>query len=270
MYESFSHYPLLCGTFLRTSNRNLTINISESFHSDIISFQLSFQLNSQLTRASNLHEVSIVSWQHYLNINGSDNTDIYVPTINISESFHSDIISFQLSFQLNSQLTRASNLHEVSVVSWQHYLNINGSDNTDIYVRGSIQYTIPWKEVEIPNSWFSTPEVCELSSPKLKNCLKNSFIHLTIWKSMIQRLTIVLLTCQPHPRWNLLRLKEQLTALTLRVMYLKLQSLFNKPHCLVELSDTDVLVLKFKSCQNVLSTSFWMNFAFSIVNYFFH
>ena len=61
--------------------------------------------------------------------------------------------------------------HEVAVVSGHHYPHVNGSDFPANYVAGKIQYTIPWEEGPIPNSWFTTPEVCQVSSPEVENNL---------------------------------------------------------------------------------------------------
>ena len=60
--------------------------------------------------------------------------------------------------------------HEVTVVSGRHYPNVNGSDFAANYVAGNTQYAFPW-EGQIPNSWFTTPEVCQVSSPELENNL---------------------------------------------------------------------------------------------------
>ena len=61
--------------------------------------------------------------------------------------------------------------HEVAVVSGNHYPHVNGSDFPANYVAGNIQYTIPWKEGQIPNSWFTSPEVGEVSSSEVENNL---------------------------------------------------------------------------------------------------
>ena len=61
--------------------------------------------------------------------------------------------------------------HEVVVVSGHLYAHVNGSDFPANFVAGSIQYTFPWEEGHITNSWFTTPEVCQVSSPDVKNNL---------------------------------------------------------------------------------------------------
>ena len=54
--------------------------------------------------------------------------------------------------------------HEVAVVSGHHCPHVNGSDFPANYVAGNFQSTFPWEEGQIPNSWFTTPEVGEVSS----------------------------------------------------------------------------------------------------------
>ena len=61
--------------------------------------------------------------------------------------------------------------HEVAVVSGHRYLHVNGSDFPANYVAGNIQYTFPWEEGQVPNSWFTTPEVGEISSSEVENNL---------------------------------------------------------------------------------------------------
>ena len=61
--------------------------------------------------------------------------------------------------------------HEVAVVSGHHYPHVNGSDFPANYVAGNIQYTFPWEERQIPNSCFTQPEVCQVSSPEVENNL---------------------------------------------------------------------------------------------------
>ena len=61
--------------------------------------------------------------------------------------------------------------HEVAVVSGHHYPHVNGSDFPANYVAGNIQYTFTWEGGQIPNSWFTTPEVCQVSSPEVENNL---------------------------------------------------------------------------------------------------
>ena len=61
--------------------------------------------------------------------------------------------------------------HKVAVIIGHHYPQINGTDFPDKYVPGSIQYTFPWEEGQIPNKWFNTPETSQVSSPEQQNCL---------------------------------------------------------------------------------------------------
>ena len=61
--------------------------------------------------------------------------------------------------------------HEVAVVSGHHYPHVNGSDFPANYVGGNIRYTFPWEEGQIPNSWFTTPEVGEVSNSEVGNNL---------------------------------------------------------------------------------------------------
>ena len=78
----------------------------------------------------------------------------------------------QVPITENQLVTHAMG-HEVDVVSGHHYPHVNGSDFPANYVAGSIQYTFPWEEGKIPNSWFTTPEVCHVSIPEVeKNLLR--------------------------------------------------------------------------------------------------
>ena len=61
--------------------------------------------------------------------------------------------------------------HEIAVISGHHYPHVNGTDFPDNYVPGSIQYTFPWEEGQIPNNWFNTPETSQVSSPEPQNSL---------------------------------------------------------------------------------------------------
>ena len=61
--------------------------------------------------------------------------------------------------------------HEVAVVSGHHYLHVKGSDFPSNHVTGNFQYTFPWEEGQIPNSWFTTPDVSQVSSPEVENNL---------------------------------------------------------------------------------------------------
>ena len=58
--------------------------------------------------------------------------------------------------------------HEVAVISGHHYPHVRETDN---YVAGSIQYTFPWEEGQIPSNWFDTPETSQVSSPEPQNSL---------------------------------------------------------------------------------------------------
>ena len=59
--------------------------------------------------------------------------------------------------------------HEVAVISGHHYLHVNGTDFSDNYVPGSIQYTYPWEEGQILDNCFNTPETSQLSIPEPQN-----------------------------------------------------------------------------------------------------
>ena len=61
--------------------------------------------------------------------------------------------------------------HEVAVISGHHYPHVTGTAFPDNYVAGSIQYTFPWEEGQIPNSWFNTPETSQVSSPEPQSSL---------------------------------------------------------------------------------------------------
>ena len=61
--------------------------------------------------------------------------------------------------------------HEVAVVSGHHNPHVKGSDFPANYVAGNVQYTFPWEGGQIPNSWFSTPDVSEVSGPEVENNL---------------------------------------------------------------------------------------------------
>ena len=54
--------------------------------------------------------------------------------------------------------------HEVAVISGQHYPHVAGTEFPPSYVAGNIQYTFPWEEGQIPNSWFSSPDVNQVLS----------------------------------------------------------------------------------------------------------
>ena len=61
--------------------------------------------------------------------------------------------------------------HKVAVISGHHYPHVEGTDVPDNYVAGSFQYTFPWKEGQIRNNWFNTPETSQVSSPEQQNNL---------------------------------------------------------------------------------------------------
>ena len=61
--------------------------------------------------------------------------------------------------------------HGVAVISGHQYPHVNGTDTPDNYVAGSIQYTFPWEEGQIPNKWFNTPETSQVSSPEPQSSL---------------------------------------------------------------------------------------------------
>ena len=54
--------------------------------------------------------------------------------------------------------------HEVDVISGHHYPHVAGTEFSPNYVAGNIQYTFSWEEGQIPNSWFSSPDVNQVLS----------------------------------------------------------------------------------------------------------
>ena len=56
---------------------------------------------------------------------------------------------------------------EVAVVSGEHYPHVNESDFPAKYIAGSIQYTFPWEEGQIPNGCLTTPNIRQVSSPEM-------------------------------------------------------------------------------------------------------
>ena len=76
----------------------------------------------------------------------------------------------QVPFTENQLGTHAMG-HEVAVISRNLYPHVNGTDFPDNYVAGSIQYTFPWEERQLPNNWFNTPGTSEISSPEQQNSL---------------------------------------------------------------------------------------------------
>ena len=74
--------------------------------------------------------------------------------------------------------------HEVAVISGHHYPHVNGTDFPDNFVAGSIQYTFPWEEGQIPNNWFNTPKTSQLSSPERQSSSQQSELSddtITTW-----------------------------------------------------------------------------------------
>ena len=82
------------------------------------------------------------------------------------DTYHQGQVSIT-EIQLGSQAMG----HEVAVISAHYYPHVNGSDFPVNYVAGSIQYTFPWEEGQIPNNWFHTPETSQVSSPGPQNNL---------------------------------------------------------------------------------------------------
>ena len=76
----------------------------------------------------------------------------------------------QVPFTENQLGTHAMG-QEVAVISGHHYPHVNGTDFSDNYVAGSIQYTFPWEEGQVPINWFNTPETSQVSSPEPQNSL---------------------------------------------------------------------------------------------------
>ena len=161
--------------------------------------------------------------------------------------------------------------HEVAVVSGHHYPHVNGSDFLTNNVAGNIQYTFPWDEGQIPNSWLTTPEVGEVSSSEVEKSLLHivsrahsrehsklsidtstttSFSDLEYFDPT-QYYGSTDMSTTPSVTTPSIEEKE-LTTLSFWVMYLLPQSLFNQPNYLVELSDKEVSVMKFRTCQNML------------------
>ena len=63
-----------------------------------------------------------------------------------------------------NQLGNQAMGHEVAVISGHHYPHVAGTEFPPTYVSGNIQYTVPWEEGQIPNSWFSSPDVNQVLS----------------------------------------------------------------------------------------------------------
>ena len=70
-----------------------------------------------------------------------------------------------------NQLGTHAIVHEVAVISGHHYPHVNGTDFPENYVAGSIQYTFPREEGQVPNNWFNTPETSQVSSTEPQNSL---------------------------------------------------------------------------------------------------
>ena len=74
--------------------------------------------------------------------------------------------------------------HEVAVISGHHYPHVNGRDFHDNFVAGSIQYTFPWEEGQIPNNWFNAPKTSQVSSPEQQSSSQQSELSddtITTW-----------------------------------------------------------------------------------------
>ena len=54
--------------------------------------------------------------------------------------------------------------HESAVISGHHCPHVAGTEFLPTYVAGNIQHTFPWEEGQIPNSWFSSPNVNQVLS----------------------------------------------------------------------------------------------------------
>ena len=60
---------------------------------------------------------------------------------------------------MENQLGTEAMGYEVAVVSGRRYPHVAGTEFPPNYVAGKIQYTFPWEEGQITNSWFSSPDV---------------------------------------------------------------------------------------------------------------
>ena len=49
--------------------------------------------------------------------------------------------------------------HEVAVISGKHYPHVARTEFPPNYVAGNLQYTFPWEEGQITNSWFSSSDI---------------------------------------------------------------------------------------------------------------
>ena len=76
----------------------------------------------------------------------------------------------QVPITENQFLTHAMG-QEVASFSGHHYPHVNGSDFPANYPAENIQYTFPWQEGQIPNSWFTSQEVGEASCSEAENNL---------------------------------------------------------------------------------------------------
>ena len=63
-----------------------------------------------------------------------------------------------------NQLGTQEMIHEVAVISGHHYPYVAGTEFPPNYVAGHTQYTFPREEAQVPNSWFSSPDVNQVLS----------------------------------------------------------------------------------------------------------
>ena len=54
--------------------------------------------------------------------------------------------------------------HQIAVISGHNFPHVVGTEFPPNYVAGNFQYTSPWKERQIPNSWFSSPDANQVLS----------------------------------------------------------------------------------------------------------
>ena len=81
----------------------------------------------------------------------------------------------QVSITKNQLGTQAIG-YKIAVISGHHYPHVAGTEFPPNYAAGNIQYTFPWEEGQIPNSWFLSPDVSFQFSGGVKefdsNCVK--------------------------------------------------------------------------------------------------
>ena len=75
------------------------------------------------------------------------------------DTYHQD----QVPITENQNGTQAMG-HEVAVVRGHQYPHVAGTEFPPTCVVGNIQYTFPWEEGQIPNSWFSSSDVNQVLS----------------------------------------------------------------------------------------------------------